>query len=223
MSHKVHPKIFRIKGIGDWLSHSFYGSEPRKYLKEDFVIREFLNKKLKDSSVEKIEIERSGNKVIAIISSARPGIIIGRGGEGVEKLRLELLKNIFKKNKLTLKELNDWAKKMKLEIKEVSNPWTSSELVAQWIAQRIEKRTPFRKTIKQAIEKVMGNKTVKGIRIEVAGRLDGAQIARKEWLEKGRLPRQTIRADIDYALEEARCTYGTIGIKVWIYKGDKFE
>lgn len=223
MSHKVHPKIFRIRGIADWLSHGFYGEAPRKYLKEDFIIREFLLKKLKEGSVEKVEIERYSNKIIAVIHSARPGIIIGRGGEGVEKLRVELLKEVFKKNKLSLKEWNELGKKLKLEIKEVSNPWTSAELVAQWIAQKIEKRTPFRKTIKQAIEKVMGNKIVKGIKVEVSGRLDGAQIARSEWLEKGRLPRQTIRADIDYALEEARCTYGTIGIKVWIYKGDKFE
>jgi small subunit ribosomal protein S3 len=110
-----------------------------------------------------------------------------------------------------------------MEIKEVSNPWTSAELVGQWVAQKIEKRNPFRKTIKQAIEKVMTNRNVKGVKFEVSGRLDGVQIARKEALEKGRLPRQTIRADIDYALTEARCTYGTIGIKVWIYKGDKFD
>ncbi|MFA5368495.1 MAG: 30S ribosomal protein S3 [Candidatus Paceibacterota bacterium] len=223
MSHKVHPKIFRIKGIMDWLSHGFYTSSPRHYLKEDFIIREFLTKKLKESSVEKIEIERFSNKIIAVIYSARPGIIIGRGGEGVEKLRIELLKELFKKNNLGLKEWSELSKKLKLEIKEVSNPWTSAELVAQWIAQKIEKRTPFRKTVKQALEKVMANKGVKGVKAEVSGRLDGVQIARKEWLEKGRLPRQTIRADIDYALEEARCTYGTIGIKVWIYKGDKFD
>ncbi|MDD5569043.1 MAG: 30S ribosomal protein S3 [Candidatus Pacebacteria bacterium] len=223
MSHKVHPKIFRIRGIADWLSHGFYGAGPLKYLKEDFIIRTFLNKRLKESSVEKIEIDRFSDKTIIVINSARPGIIIGRGGEGVEKLRIDLLKEIFKKNKLGLKELNELAKKLKLEIKEVPNPWVSAELVGQWIAQKIEKRTPFRKTVKQSLEKVMANKLVKGAKVEVSGRLDGAQISRKEWLEKGRLPRQTIRADIDYALVEARCTYGTIGIKVWIYKGDKFD
>lgn len=223
MSHKVHPKIFRIKGIEDWLSHGFYGKTPLKNIREDFVIRNFLINKLKEMSVEKVEIERYSNKTSAIIHSARPGLIIGRGGEGIEKIRQELLKEVFRKNKLTLKELADLQKRLKLEVKEVSNPWISSVLVGQWIAQKIEKRTPFRKTIKQAIEKVMGNKAVKGIKVVVSGRLDGAQIARSEWLEKGRLPRQTIRADIDYALTEARCTYGTIGIKVWIYKGDKFE
>ncbi|MFZ3054438.1 MAG: 30S ribosomal protein S3 [Minisyncoccales bacterium] len=223
MSHKVHPKIFRIRGIEDWLSHGFYGKTPLKNVREDFVIRSFLTKKLNEMSVEKIEIDRFSNKTSAVIHSARPGLIIGRGGEGIEKVRTELIREVFKKTRLTLKELADLQKRLKLEVKEVSNPWTSSVLVGQWIAQKIEKRTPFRKTIKQAIEKVMGNKNVKGVKVVVSGRLDGSQIARSEWLEKGRLPRQTIRADIDYALTEARCTYGTIGIKVWIYKGDKFD
>ncbi|MFA5432059.1 MAG: 30S ribosomal protein S3 [Candidatus Paceibacterota bacterium] len=223
MSHKVHPKIFRIRGIEDWLSHGFYGNKPLKSVKEDYIIRTFLTKKLKESSVEKIEIDRFSNKTSVIIYSARPGLIIGRGGEGIEKLRLELLKEVFRKNDLGLKELSELGKRLKLEVREVANPWTSSVLVNQWIAQKIEKRTSFRKTIKQAIEKVMANKNVKGVKITVSGRLDGAQIARSEWLEKGRLPRQTIRADIDYGFGEARCTYGAIGIKVWIYKGDKFE
>ena len=222
MSHKVHPKIFRIRGIEDWLSHGFYGNKPLKSVKEDYIIRTFLTKKLKESSVEKVEIDRFSNKTSVIIYSARPGLIIGRGGEGIEKIRLELLKEVFRKNALGLKELSELGKRLKLEAREVANPWTSSVLVNQWIAQKIEKRTPFRKTIKQAIEKVMANKGVKGVKITVSGRLDGAQIARSEWLEKGRLPRQTIRADIDYATGEANCTYGAIGIKVWIYKGDKF-
>lgn len=223
MSHKVHPKIFRIRGIEDWLSQGFYGKKPFNNVKEDFVIRSFLTKKLKESSVDRIEIERYLNKINVVVYSARPGIIIGRGGEGIEKLRLELLKEIFKKNKLSLVEWKNLEKKLKIEVKEVSNLWTSSVLVGQWIAQRIEKRMPFRKTIKQAMEKVLANKEVKGVKIQVSGRLDGSQIARSEWIERGRLPRQTIRVDIDYSLSEARCTYGTIGIKVWIYKGDKFD
>ena len=223
MSHKVHPKVFRIRGIADWLSHGYYGKDPKKSLKEDFIIRNFLKPKLKELNVEKIEIERFSDKINIVIFSARPGLIIGRGGEGVEKIRLAVLRELFKKNKLTLKEWRDLSKKIKMEIKDVPNPWTSAELVGQWVAQKIEKRNPFRKTIKQSIEKVMANKDVKGVRIEVSGRLNGVQIARKECLEKGRLPRQTIRADIDYALSEARCTYGTIGVKVWIYKGEKFN
>ena len=223
MSHKVHPKIFRVKGIEDWLSQGFYGKKPFNNVKEDFIIRSFLTKKLKESSVDRIEIERYLNKINVVVYSARPGIIIGRGGEGIEKLRLELLKEIFKKNELSLVEWKNLEKKLKIEVKEVSNSWTSSVLVGQWIAQRIEKRMPFRKTMKQALEKVLANKEVKGVKIQVSGRLDGTQIARSEWIERGRLPRQTIRADIDYSLSEARCTYGTIGIKVWIYKGDKFD
>lgn len=223
MSHKVHPKIFRVRGIEDWLSQGFYGKKPLNNIKEDFIIRSFLTKKLKESSVDRIEIERYLNKTNVVVYSARPGIIIGRGGEGIEKLRLELLKEIFKKNKLSLIEWKDLEKKLKIEVKEISNLWTSSVLVGQWIAQRIEKRMPFRKTMKQALEKVLANKEVKGVKIQVSGRLDGTQIARSEWIERGRLPRQTIRADIDYSLSEARCTYGTIGIKVWIYKGDKFD
>ncbi|MFA5080470.1 MAG: 30S ribosomal protein S3 [Candidatus Paceibacterota bacterium] len=223
MSHKVHPKIFRIRGIADWLSHGFYGKSPKFDLQEDYIIRTFFKDKLKESSVEKVEIEKYPNKTNVIIFSARPGLIIGRGGEGVEKLKQGLLKELFRKMNLSLKELHALSRTLKIEIKEVSNPWISAELVGQWIAQKIEKRTPFRKTIKQSLEKVMASKGVKGIKVEVSGRLDGAQIARSEWLEKGRLPRQTIRADIDYAIVEARCTYGTIGIKVWIYKGERFD
>ncbi|MFA6252064.1 MAG: 30S ribosomal protein S3 [Candidatus Paceibacterota bacterium] len=223
MSHKVHPKIFRIRGIADWLSHGFYGKSAKNDLQEDYIIRTFFKSKLKESSVEKIEIEKYPNKTNVIIFSARPGLVIGRGGEGIEKLKAGLIKELFRKMNLSLKELHSLAKTLKIEIKEVSNPWVSAELVGQWIAQKIEKRTPFRKTLKQAIEKVMASKGIKGIKVEVSGRLDGAQIARSEWLEKGRLPRQTIRADIDYSLVEARCTYGTIGIKVWIYKGERFD
>ncbi|MFA6348295.1 MAG: 30S ribosomal protein S3 [Candidatus Paceibacterota bacterium] len=223
MSHKVHPKIFRIRGIADWLSHGFYGKSPRFDIQEDYIIRTFFKDKLKESSVEKVEIERYPNKTNVIIFSARPGLIIGRGGEGVEKLKQGLLKEIFRKMNLSLKELYALTKTLRIEIKEVSNPWISAELVGQWIAQKIEKRTPFRKTIKQSLEKVMASKGVKGAKVEVSGRLDGAQIARSEWLDKGRLPRQTIRADIDYAIVEARCTYGTVGIKVWIYKGERFD
>ncbi len=223
MSHKVHPKIFRIKGIADWLSHGFYGKNVKHDLEEDYIIRTFTKSKLKDSNVESIEIERFPNRVNVIINSGRPGLIIGRGGEGVEKLKAGIIKEVFRKKKLSLKELANFSKIIKIEIKEVPNPWLSAELVGQWIAQKIEKRTPFRKTIKQAIEKIMASKSAKGVKVEVSGRLDGAQIARSEWLGKGRLPRQTIRADIDYALVEARCIYGTIGIKVWIYKGDRFD
>lgn len=211
MTHKVHPKAFRIKEISDWDSRGFYGRKIPQYLEEDFKIREFFKEKIGKLGVEKIEIERFSGKINIFISSARPGLIIGRGGQGLEDLKKGLEKEVAKKSA-----------ELRLEIKEVKNPWASASLTAQWVASQIEKRIPFRKVLKQTIEKVMTAKGVEGVRVEIAGRLDGKEIARREWLKKGRLPRQTIRADIDYAKAEALCTYGIIGIKVWIYKGERF-
>lgn len=223
MSHKVHPKIFRIKETNDWLSRGFYNSNFKNLLQEDLMIRNYLEERLKTLSVEKIEINRLPNKTSVVIYTSRPGLVIGRGGEEVVNISKELVKLISRQRKLTQKQRVELEKKLKLEVKEIKNPWTSAELVGQWIAQKLERRTPFRRTIKQALEKTMANKEVKGVKIKVSGRLDGVQIARKEWVEKGQLPRNTIRADIDYTLVEAVCIYGVIGIKVWIYKGEKFE
>lgn len=215
MSHKVHPKSFRLKDASDWDSRWFSPKRLRDYLEEDFIIREFLTKKLKDSSVQNIEIERSPGKVIIIINSARPGFIIGRGGRGAEDLKKVL--------EVKLPKPKEAKREIKIEIREINNPWTSASLAGQWIAQQIEKRVAHRRAMKQALEKIMANKEVKGARLELSGRLGGNEIARREWLKKGRMPRQTLRAIIDYALVEALCTYGIIGIKVWIYKGEKFE
>ena len=217
MSHKVHPKSFRIKGIEDWNIRGFYGKKMPQFLEEDFSIKDFLRKKLVDASVANIEIEHSANKLNIIIETARPGLIIGRGGNGIEVLKTEIEKKVQEKMKTGTK------REIKLEIKEIKNPWTSSALVSQMIAQQIEKRMPFRSVLKKTIERVITNKEAQGIRIEVSGRLNGIEIARREWLSQGRMPRNTIRADIDYAQAEAQCTYGKIGIKVWIYKGEKFE
>ncbi|OGZ84896.1 MAG: 30S ribosomal protein S3 [Candidatus Staskawiczbacteria bacterium RIFOXYD1_FULL_39_28] len=217
MAHKVHPKSFRIKGTGDWNIRGFYGKKMPQYLEEDFCIKDYLRKKLSEASVANIEIEHSANKLNIIVETARPGLIIGRGGEGVEVLKADVEKQIKRKIK------NNTKREIKLEIKEVRNPWISSALVAQMAAQQIEKRIPFRQVIKKSLERVMTNREVKGVRMEMSGRLNGIEIARREWLGQGRLPRNTIRADIDYAQDEAQCTYGKIGIKVWIYKGDKFE
>ena len=211
MGHKVHPKAYRLRRITDWDSRGFYKNTPQ-LLEEDFKIRSFLGNQLNRVGVERVEIERFPGKLNIIISTARPGLIIGRGGEGVEKLKKELQKKIIKTQK-----------EVRLEIREVRNPWVSAVLSAQWISQQIEKRVPFRRVLKRALSKITENKEVKGARIEISGRLNGAEIARREWLGKGRLPRQTIRAHIDYAKAEAFCTYGVIGIKVWIYKGEKFE
>jgi len=211
MGHRVHPKIFRIKDLANWDSRWLIKKEFPKYLEEDFKIREFLEKKLGKLGIERIEIERSPGKINVIISSTRPGLIIGRGGGGVEELKKEL------ENK-TIKEKKD----LKIEIREVKDLWASAPLVAQWVAQQIEKRVRYRRVLKQSLAKITATKGVQGARVEVAGRLDGVEIARTEWLKKGRLPRQTLRADIDYGQARAFCTYGVVGVKVWIYKGEKF-
>ena len=217
MAHKVHPKAYRIKGTEDWNIRGFYGKKMPQYLEEDFLIKDFLTKKLREASVAGIQIDHTANKTNIIIETARPGLIIGRGGEGIDALKKEI------ESKITRKIKNYSKRELKLEIREVKNPWASSALVAQMAAQQIEKRIPFRQVMKKSIERVMSGRDVKGIRMEMAGRLNGIEIARREWLAQGRLPRNTIRADIDYAQDEAHCTYGKIGIKVWIYKGEKFE
>jgi small subunit ribosomal protein S3 len=214
MTHKVHPKAYRLKNLSDWDSRWLNSKKTPQYLEEDFRIREIIKEKIGKVGVERIEIERFPGKITIIISSARPGLIIGRGGGGVEELRKEIERKI---SKSATKE------KLRIEIKEVRNPWASAVLSAQWMTQQIEKRVPFRRVLKQAVEKIISSKEVKGVRVEVAGRLDGTEIARRGWLKKGRLPRQTLRADIDYAQETAHCSYGVVGVKVWIYKGDKFE
>ncbi len=211
MAHKVHPKIFRVKALEDWNSRWLDKKKLPQYLEEDFEIRKFLEKKLGKIGIEKIEIERSPGKINVIIFSARPGLIIGRGGGGAEELKRELENKVIKEKK-----------ELKLEVREIKNPWSSASLSAQWVASQIEKRIPHRRVLKQALDKIVASKTVKGCRVEVAGRLGGAEIARTEKLAKGRLPRQTLRSDIDYAQARAYCTYGVVGVKVWIYKGEKF-
>ena len=214
MAHRVHPKIFRTKRTEDWNSRWFERKNFSKFLEEDFRIKEFLTKKLNQMGLEKIEIERFPGKLNIIIDSARPGLIIGRGGAGIEELKKALEKRVLKK-----KEKSE----IKLEIREVRDVWGSSQLVARWIAQQIERRFPYRRVLKQALDRIVASKKVQGARVEIAGRLGGAEIARREWLKKGKLPRQTLRADIDYGQTEAFCTYGVIVVKVWIYKGEKFE
>ncbi len=210
MAHKVHPKAYRIRRNSDWDSR-WYHKNPGKLLEEDFRIRDFLNKKLGKIGIEKVEIERSLNKINIIITTARPGLIIGRGGEGVDLLKKEIQKIVEKE------------RFVRIEIKEIKDPYSFAFSSATWVAQQIEKRMPYRKVMKQLIQKSTANKDIKGIKVQVAGRLNGADIARREWLSSGRLPLQTIRADIDYGRTEAHTTYGVVGVKVWLYKGDKFE
>ncbi|MDI6882988.1 MAG: 30S ribosomal protein S3 [Patescibacteria group bacterium] len=215
MTHKVHPKILRISRSEDWLSRGFYKKNFPQYLKENFSLREFLLKKLPARTIESIEIERGETLLKIIIKTARPALIIGRGGEGVERIKKELEEFLVKKNKKTRPE-----REIKIEIVEVKEPWSSASLASQWVASQIEKRVPYRRCLKMALNKIMGGKGVKGARIEVSGRLDGIEIARVEWLSQGEMPRQNLRAVIDYGFSQAFCTYGVIGVKVWIYKGE---
>ena len=216
MSHKVHPKSFRLRWMQDWESRGFYEKNEPRFLREEFYLRQLLEKELAHAGVSNIKVDRSGKEGMKItICTARPGLVIGRGGEKVEELKMKILK--------LMKKLTDDHLKIQIQIEEIKNPWASAALTGQWIAQELEKRVRFRRAVTQALQKVVASREVKGVRIRVAGRLDGADIAREETFQEGQMPRHTIRADIDYALSEARCTYGTIGIKVWIYRGERLE
>ena len=218
MGRKVNPFVFRLGVTKGWKSRWFDARNYTGFLKEDYVIRSFLTKKLVKLGLEKIEIERSANRMTVIIFTSRPGLIIGKGGGGIEALKNEVTKkyNEARKDKKTKTEI-------RLQIEEVSRPDSHAQLVAQQAADQLEKRIPFRRILKQSLEKVMQNKEVKGAKIRVSGRLDGSEMSRTEWLSKGRMPLQTLRAKVDFAMANAYCTYGVIGVKVWLYKGDVFE
>jgi len=211
MGKKINPCLYRLGIIRDWKSRWFSDKKYSEYLRNDIELREFLKEKLKKAAIEEVVIERSSNNVTVNIHSARPGIIIGRGGADAEELRKEIAKKIKEKIEV------------KVNIIEVRNFEASAKLVAQSIAEQIERRIPFRRTIKKAIERTMQNRQIKGIKVAIAGRLDGAEMARTEWLSDGKIPLQTLRADIDFAKYNAHTTYGVVGIKVWIYKGEVFE
>lgn len=217
MSHTVHPYSHRLGILRDWKSRWFApkGSY-KKLLKGDILIREYLEKRLKGMYVSNIEIERGQKTLRIIIETSRPGLIIGRSGEGSQKLRDDILK---KSHKLGISPKEE----LKIDIKEVKYPEANAHIMAQMIAEGLEKRLPFRRVIKQSIEKIMANKSVQGAKIELSGRLGGAEMARVEKIKKGRIPLQTLRADIDFTRHEAHMSYGQIGIKVWIYKGEVFE
>lgn len=217
MGHKVHPIIFRIGQGGDWKSRWFSGKNYSLFLEQDVAIRNFLRRKLSGCGLDAVEIERSANQIGVTIFAARPGLIIGRGGSGVELVKKELQKIVNKKAP------NKKGPEVKITIEEVRNPNARANVVAGLIAEQIEKRMPFRRVIKQSLDKVSQEKEVKGVKIMVKGRLGGAEIARKEWLSKGKIPLQTLRANVDYGTSTAFTTYGTIGIKVWIFKGEVFD
>jgi len=213
MARKVTPISFRIGITKPWKSKWFLRSTKgyREFLIQDIKIRDLIFKKLRHAAIEKVEIGRSPEAITIDIYTSRPGIIIGRGGGGVEELKGEIEKMLPPKIKVNI------------NIQEVKNPEASAKLVAFFMAEQLEKRISYRRVMKQAIDRTMQAAEVKGVKVMLSGRLDGAEIARKEWLSKGKLPLHTLRAEIDFAREEAHTTYGVVGIKVWIYKGEVFE
>lgn len=212
MGKKVNPKIFRLYTVGEH-SSKWYVSKQNfaSYLRQDVTIRRALKKKLRNSGVSRIEIRRSSKKIDIIIATSKPGVIIGRSGAGVEELKRLVKHDYFGSEKIAIG----------IEIQEVRRPDLDSELVMQNIINQLEKRIPFRRAMKRAIESVM-SAGAKGVKIICSGRLNGAEIARTETLVQGSVPTHTLRADIDYARGAAHTIYGAIGIKVWIYRGQVF-
>lgn len=220
MAQKVNPNAFRLGLTISWSGKWFFKRSMRYYLEEDHFIREKIREKILAAGIVSITIERTQGALRVIIQASRPGLIIGRGGKGIDDLRLEIVKGITalrKKNNIENK-IN-----LNLSIEELKRTDVSSGVVAQQMAFDIEKRKPYRGVARRALETIMQNRSVQGAKIKVAGRLNGAEISRSESFSKGRMPLQTLRANIDYAQATSFNTYGTIGIKVWIYKGDIFE
>jgi small subunit ribosomal protein S3 len=205
LGQKVHPNGFRLGVTRTWDSRWYSQKDYGNFLIEDLRLREFVKKRLSQASISKMEIERAAGKVRLIIHTARPGIVIGPKGSEIEKLRRELLR-ITEKDVL-------------VDIKEIRKPEIDAQLVAENVAQQLERRVAFRRAMKKSVSSALKS-GAKGIRIATSGRLGGAEMARREWYREGRVPLHTLRADIDYGFAQATTTYGVIGIKVWIFKGE---
>ncbi len=213
MGNKVNPTVIRLGITTNWQSR-WFGTKKnyREQLRKDVEIRQLIVKKWKAAAIASVIIERSANAIRLIIHTSRPGVLIGRGGTGIEDVSRAIRKRFFPGKKVELK----------VEVQEVKNAETNAMLVGQQVAEQLEKRMPFRRVLKGMLDQVEGNKDVHGVKIEIAGRLGGAEMSRREWLSRGKIPLHTLRADIDFARTEARTTYGVIGVKTWIYKGEKF-
>ncbi len=217
MSHKVHPYSHRLGIIRDWQSRWFgVRGKYQEFLKADVLLREFLEKRLRGFFVDSLEIERGAHSLRVIVKTSRPGMVIGRSGEGSNRLKQDIAK-FLKKIKAEI------PKEFRLDIEEVKNPEAHARIAAQMIVEGLEKRMPFKRVAKQTVEKVLANRSVEGVKVALSGRLGGAEMGRYESYKKGRLPLQTLRADIDFAREKAYLSYGVIGVKVWIYRGEIFD
>lgn len=217
MTKIVHPYAHRLGILRDWKSRWFAVSakKNREFIRTDAALRSFLMKRLRGNYISHIEIERSQKDLRVQIHTARPGMVIGRSGESATKLKKDL-SQLMKSMKLSS------VPQLHLDIIEVRQPESNAAIVAAQVVESLEKRLPFRRVLKQTVDKVMANRDVKGVRIAVSGMLGAASMSRKEELKKGRIPLQTFRADIDYAGDEANLPLGKIGIKVWIYRGEVF-
>ena len=206
MGQKIHPTGFRLAVSRNWASRWYAGNKDfAGKLAEDLQVREFLKKRLKNASVGRVLIERAGDKTKIIVTTARPGVVIGKKGEDIERLKVELTKML--------------GVPVHVNIEEIRKPEVDAQLIADSITQQLEKRIMFRRAMKRAMQNAM-RLGAQGIKIMSAGRLNGAEIARTEWYREGRVPLHTLRADVDYGTSEAQTTYGIIGVKVWVYKGD---
>ena len=213
MGHKVNPIGIRIGITTGWKSRWFSARDYVKYLHEDITMRSFIMKRWKAAAIAEVEIERSEKTIRLIIKTSRPGVLIGRGGGGIEDLSRILRRKFFSGRRV----------EVKVDVQEVKYADESAPLVAQQVAEKLEKRIPFRKVLKGMLDQVEKSKKIQGVKIEMSGRLGGAEMSRREWLSRGTLPLHTLRADIDFARYEAHTTYGVIGVKVWLYKGEKFS
>ncbi|NTW27579.1 MAG: 30S ribosomal protein S3 [Candidatus Moranbacteria bacterium] len=213
MGHKVNPTGLRLGITTTWKSRWFAGKDYTKKLKEDVQIREFVMKKWKSAAIADVEIERSANTLKLIIKTSRPGVLIGRGGTGIGDMVAVIKTKFFAGKKIDLK----------IEAQEVRQFEENASLVAQNVAEQLEKRVPFRRILKSMLDQVEKNKNIKGVKIEVSGRLGGAEMSRREWLSRGTVPLHTLRADIDFSKATAFTTYGAIGVKTWLYKGEVFD
>ncbi|MBI2610724.1 30S ribosomal protein S3 [Candidatus Kaiserbacteria bacterium] len=224
MTHVVHPYAHRLGVIRDWKSR-WFAKTPREYRQNvmvDAAIRRFLKKRLRGHYVTSVEIERSEKHVRVLIKTSRPGLVIGRGGEGSQKLTKEIEKVIHTVPPAKGGSASGGKLSVRLDIEEVRSPESQAPVVAYMVAEGLEKRQAFRRVLKQTVEKVMANRDVQGVRIAISGRLGGAEMSRSEEIKRGRVPLQTLRADVDFAREVAYLPYGVIGIKVWIYRGEIF-
>lgn len=213
MGKKVNPRGLRIGITSEWQSRWFVSKDYAKKLEEDIRIRDFIMERWKSSSISEVGIERSSGVIRLIIKTSRPGVLIGRGGTGIGDISSAIKKKFFAGKKVELK----------IDIQEIKKFEESASLVAQNVAEQLEKRISFRRVLKSIIDQVMKNKNIKGVKVEISGRLGGAEMSRREWASKGSIPLHTLRADIDFAKAIAQTTYGTIGIKAWLYKGDVFN